>query len=386
MTSDDKQHGDGQTLPAHRLDHDFSLMLGKVIDAVQRDPAQFRNLIYEMARVQLQREAWHRNPPMNILELRRMMLALETAIERVETEAAERDELPRLASDGLAAALDGVPTHEAVVVFEQTLAHARPARPAAMAHAVTTVRASAPLRAIVRLGVLAVAAAAVAIALDREFHLLSPAAPPAVDRAAAPPTSPAQAATAAPAPQPVAPTPATSGAMPSVYGVYAVSGGRLYELEPLVGRAPDLRVFMSAVIKTPTHTVLPDGDVSFIVYRRDIASSAPDRVMVRVIAKVTRSMTFTKTGQPVTADVDGEWAIRNVSFDYRVAPSTESPEMILVKPDIAAPPLAAGRYTLVIKGQMFDFTVGGRVTQTAQCLERTEAANGTFYSECRQLP
>jgi hypothetical protein len=97
-------------------------------------------------------------------------------------------------------------------------------------------------------------------------------------------------------------------------------------------------------------------------------------------------MTFTKTGQPVTADVDGEWAIRNVSFDYRVAPSTESPEMILVKPDIAAPPLAAGRYTLVIKGQMFDFTVGGRVTQTAQCLERTEAANGTFYSECRQLP
>jgi hypothetical protein len=125
--------------------------------------------------------------------------------------------------------------------------------------------------------------------------------------------------------------------------------------------------------------------VSFIVYRRDIASSAPDRIVVRVIAKVARSMTFTKTGQAVTTNIDGEWAIRNVSFDYRVAPSSDSPEMILVKAEDAAPTLAAGRYALIIKGEMFDFTVDGALTQTAQCLERTEAANGTFYSECRQL-
>jgi hypothetical protein len=142
---------------------------------------------------------------------------------------------------------------------------------------------------------------------------------------------------------------------------------------------------MSAVIRTPSHTLLPEGDVSFIVYRRDIASSAPDRVTVRAIAKVARSLTFSKTGQPVTVNVDGEWAIRNVSFEYRVAPSTDSPEMILVKPDSAAPALAPGRYALVVKGQMFDFSVDGPISQTAQCLERTEAANGTFYSECRQV-
>jgi hypothetical protein len=164
-----------------------------------------------------------------------------------------------------------------------------------------------------------------------------------------------------------------------------MTGGTLYELEPLVGRAPDLRVFMSAVIKTPSQAVLPDGDLSFIVYRRDIASSAPDRVTVRVIAKVARSLTFTKAGQPTTVNVEGEWAIRNVSFDYRVAPSSDSPEMIVIKPESGAPALAAGRYALVIKGQMFDFTVDGPITQTAHCLERTEAANGRFYSECRQV-
>jgi hypothetical protein len=59
--------------------------------------------------------------------------------------------------------------------------------------------------------------------------------------------------------------------------------------------------------------------------------------------------------------------------------------MIVIKPDSAAAPLAPGRYALVVKGQMFDFTVDGPITQTAQCLERTEAANGTFYPECRQL-
>jgi len=44
----------------------------------------------------------------------------------------------------------------------------------------------------------------------------------------------------------------------------------------------------------------------------------------------------------------------------------------------------AGRYGLVYKGQAYDFTVAGRITEAAQCLERIEAVNGAFYSECRQ--
>src|SRR5262249_956988 len=56
---------------------------------------------------------------------------------------------------------------------------------------------------------------------------------------------------------------------------------RLHELEPLAGgRVPDQRVFMSTPIKTPSRTVLPDGRTEFIIYRRDIANNAPDRITV----------------------------------------------------------------------------------------------------------
>src|SRR5262249_54080180 len=110
-----------------------------------------------------------------------------------------------------------------------------------------------------------------------------------------------------------------------------------------------------------------------------------DRVTVRVIAKITRAMTFTKAGQVVTVNVADEWVIRNVTFDYRVAPSTDGPEMILIKPGSEAAALSPGRYGLVVKGQVYDFTVDGKVPRAAQCLERTGAANGTFYSECGAL-
>ena len=187
-----------------------------------------------------------------------------------------------------------------------------------------------------------------------------------------------------PVPQP-APAPAAhTGPVPAVYGIYAVSDGKLFELEPLMGRVPDQRIFMSAVITKPSQTVVPDGRVTFVVFRRDIASSAPDRVTVRVIAKVARDLAF-NAGRPTNVKVDDAWAIRNVSFDYQVAPSPDSREMIVIKPENHDFTLPPGRYGLVINGLAYDFSVDGRVTEPAQCLERTEAANGTFYAECRKL-
>ena len=129
--------------------------------------------------------------------------------------------------------------------------------------------------------------------------------------------------------------------------------------------------------------MLPDGQVTFIVFRREIATSAPDHATVRVIARIMRDLTFSKAGRPTNAKVDDAWAIRNVSFDYQVAPAPDSQEMILIKPENNAFTLPAGRYGLVINGVAYDFSVDGRVTEPSQCLERTAAANGTFYSECR---
>src|SRR6516164_761643 len=79
-------------LPATSLECDFSLVLARTIDSIKNDPSQLRNAIYELARVKLQKEALGQYPQMSILELRRLMLALETAIERVETHSSQ-DEL-----------------------------------------------------------------------------------------------------------------------------------------------------------------------------------------------------------------------------------------------------------------------------------------------------
>src|SRR5262249_3609362 len=172
--------------------------------------------------------------------------------------------------------------------------------------------------------------------------------------------------------------------VPSVYGVYAVGGGQLYELEPLVGRVPDQRVFMSTPIKMASRTVLPDGRAAFIIYRRDAVNSAPERVSVRVIAKVLRAMTFNTAGQANTTNVQDTWTIRNISYDLRVAPLSEGSEMLMIRPQNEDFVFPAGRYGLVIKGQAYDFTVAGAITETAQCLEGIKAENGTFYSECRR--
>jgi len=143
---------------------------------------------------------------------------------------------------------------------------------------------------------------------------------------------------------------------------------------------------MSTPIKTPSRTVLPDGRIEFIIYRRDTANDSPDRITVRVIAKVRRAMTFNSAAQASTTEVEDSWTIRNVSYDFRVAPLGDSPEMLVVRPENEEFVLPAGRYALVVKGQAYDFTVAGPITAAAQCLERVDAANGTFYSECDRPP
>src|SRR5207245_4721433 len=117
---------------------------------------------------------------------------------------------------------------------------------------------------------------------------------------------------------------------PTCYGIYAVSGGQLFELEPLGGRVPDQRVFMSTPVKMASRTVLPDGRAVFIIYRRDAANSAPERVSVRVIAKVLRAMTFNTAGHPSTMNVQDTWTIRNISYDFRLAQLGEGYEMLMI--------------------------------------------------------
>jgi hypothetical protein len=102
-----------------------------------------------------------------------------------------------------------------------------------------------------------------------------------------------------------------------------------------------------------------------------------------VIAKIMRAMTFNTAGQASVGGVEDSWTIRNVSYELRVAPLSESSEMLMIRSENADFVFPAGRYGLVIKGQAYDFTVAGPITEAAQCLEGVKASNGTFYSECR---
>jgi hypothetical protein len=173
-------------------------------------------------------------------------------------------------------------------------------------------------------------------------------------------------------------------ALPTVYGVYASNNGQFHELDLLPGRVPDPRVLISSAITKPGHTIFPDGKIVFVVFKRDLTTNAPDRVAVRVIAKIVREMKFGQTGQMITTALDDLWVIRNKSYEFRVAPLSENPEMLVIQPENSDFVFPAGRHGLVLKGQAYDFSVAGPVTDPAYCLERLEGANGIFYSECRK--
>ena len=92
-------------------------------------------------------------------------------------------------------------------------------------------------------------------------------------------------------------------------------------------------------------------------------------------------MTF-NGGKAVTNNVENEWVVRGKSYELSVSPIEQSQEMIAVQPESAGFVLPAGRYAMVFKGQAYDFSIGGDITEPAQCIERVEAANGVVYSEC----
>jgi hypothetical protein len=69
------------------------VVLSRVIDSIENDPAQRRHAVYELARMKLRREACRRNWP-----VRRSKLALESAIEDMEIMYSTRDELRALQS------------------------------------------------------------------------------------------------------------------------------------------------------------------------------------------------------------------------------------------------------------------------------------------------
>jgi hypothetical protein len=168
--------------------------------------------------------------------------------------------------------------------------------------------------------------------------------------------------------------------LPSSFGIYALSDNKLFKLEALPIRVPDSRVALSAEITKPSITTISGNKPAFILFRRDLQNSAPEKVTLRVVARVVHETKFVG-GKPSIVNLEGSWRVRNTSIEYKVSPIPGQPEMVMAHTDNNQS-LAAGRYALVLNGIGFDFTVEGSIQASAHCLEEFEALNGTVFSEC----
>jgi hypothetical protein len=375
---------------------EFALLLSRMINTVKEDPSQMRLAIYEFARARLQTDTTWAEAP----ERERLSAALETAIEGVEQFSARDEDKLRLQPPN-PSALSGpgvasIDPSSRVSIYQvdsapiATLVSTDTSwRPQAVPPILDTrSRLVISSRAWLWIGVALIGAIAGLAGYHQRVSLLQVAgvrSPPAevIAKPAAPaspqassPAGDGKTASISPGSQPFP--------VPSDYGVYALDDGSLSELIALANQVPDKRVAMSTPINQPSRTTLADGKAKFVLYRRELAGNAPDRIDVRVVARVARAVTFDSKGKPNFTPVSDAWNIRNISYEYRVRPLPGNPEMLLV---LAADPdfvLPSGRYVLALQTQAYDFTVPGKITDPSQCLERTEAANGEFYSACQK--
>jgi len=371
----------GDTAPDPSREVEFALMLSRVIDSVENNPEFLRATVYELARHKLKEEFTSES----LGEVRNLSKSLETAIAGVEAFSKKKDGLSLLGANPAQAKalISAHPSNQHVASALESVS------PVFEAHVFGSGGAPARKRPFrLRTARWYIAASAVGIAVMTvtvSLELLRKKGYIAVNQPA--PLSP-KANTAAPAKstptavetQPAPPSPT----VPTAFGIYAVSDGRLHELDTLPGRAPDPRIAISSIITGNSRTTLPEGHVAFVIYRRDSATNAADRAEVRVVARIERESNFNKDGKQVVAPVDDNWVIRNISIPYRTAPKKDNPEMYEVRSENPDVPLPPGRYALVLKGLAYDFTVAGPITDPRQCLERLVATNGRFYSECKK--
>ena len=363
---------------------DFALTLSRMINSASDDPDQLRWSVYELARYKLQEQIGEENPD----ERDRLENALEVAIRGVETHF-NRLEARALAAPEAQPRLGLPATPQAVTVIGP--GHPRPAPPTIERFHEPKRRRwefSAPWRYVALLALIAI----VGFAIQQRGNLASlatrtgsvVAAIKAVSKPGSPTSKPASA-----APQQIAlpeqevTPPRDAGLIPTTFGVYAVSDGKLYALDLLPGRAPDVRVAISAAILAPSKTMLPDRHIKFIVFRRDSATNALDRVEVRVVARIAQAMKFDSAGKPIVTKAEDSWVIRNISYPFRTAPLKGEADMYEVVGE-EGKPLEPGRYALVLKNEAYDFTVAGEIKDPRQCLESIAAANGSFYAECQK--
>jgi hypothetical protein len=395
------------------MPQEYYSVLARSIAAAGQDHSQLRGVIYQLARIELQTELSRRHEA----EMTEQVSALENAIKRIETDIVENpalltftpgrvvnqepeESIPDSPASGRPSSREVIrpevlPPIDARRPFEPEYSWPRPAL-AETGGGLAARRPDNQIRATFWWNIQVVAATLLGVAIyavgETRGDLLSLIngrgindAP--ITRVAADDHSgqrvAALLATPANMPNGRANQTIDGAPVPTSYGVYAIDREKLSDLSTLPIKVPDSRVAISALIATPSPTTLADGKVRFVAYRRDFKNNAPDRVTVRVVARVMQTLSFDGKGKATNANVEGSWAVRSKSYQMRVAPMSDNPEMIVVEPENPDFLFPAGRYAMVLQGTAYDFNVAGPITDMAQCLERTDALDVPIYSECR---
>jgi hypothetical protein len=243
------------------------------------------------------------------------------------------------------------------------------------------------------------APALAAVPSERATPPATPAAPPAPPEPALPSaplasSAPTLAPSAPPpgSPAPAAPAPRVAAVDPSfpqppAYGVYALVDNKLVELQQVRVTPVDPRNASQLQILEPARTVLAPGKPSFVIFRRDLAAHAPEKVPLRIAARVAHAMNFDSTGKAImTTPAVDTWIIRELGFELRASPVEGNSEMIkLLAEDPTLSSLPPGRYELMLGPQAFDFTVAGEVTDPTHCVEGVTTVRGQVFNECKPV-
>jgi hypothetical protein len=139
-------------------------------------------------------------------------------------------------------------------------------------------------------------------------------------------------------------------------------------------------------IVEPGRSVITPGTLTFVVFPRDLVSNSPEKVPLRIAARVARSMNFDSAGKAVmTTPATETWIIRDQGYNLRVSPLRENAEMVMLRSEDPEFSFPSGRYELMLGGQAYDFVVAGEVTDPAHCVEGVATVRGPVFYECKPV-
>ncbi len=343
------------------MQQDYYSSLFKVVTASARDNPQLRKQIYGLARTKLRQQLNRKDYGVAHADRARHMLALETAIEQIETD---------LTSNGGHAATDGkvfsTPAEAAIEILPPTsqpllgsdlgdnIPPLRPRRHRALRQILLSIAAIIVICATIY----AVQDKIVFDHASRTEQPLQPVFNPSAD--SSPPRM----------------------VLPTAYGIYARVDDKLVELEPSTARAPDRSA--GSDLGPASRTKLAQGKVQFIAFRRDLANNAPEKVKVNgVIAAVGMGDTATGLSQDGTADAPSEPSnIRRISYDLKVAPVEGNNAMIIMRAPDADFSFPAGSYVLVLKGTGYKFSVVETARPSSPCALRGNGPGDSLNKLC----